>query len=93
INPSSQLANQETAIIDHMNADHAHSLIAYSRHFHQIEVTNPHMLGIDSDGFDVSVNIKESNQTKILRFNFEQPIHDAQSARAALVAMSKAAKV
>ncbi|MEO6118286.1 MAG: DUF2470 domain-containing protein [Methylotenera sp.] len=93
INASSLLAIQETAIIDHMNADHAHSLIAYSRHFHQIEVTNPQMLGIDSDGFDVSVNITETNQTKILRFNFEQPIHDAQSARAALVAMSKVAKV
>ena len=93
ISPSSQLANQETSIIDHMNTDHAHSLIAYSRHYYQIEATNPQMLGIDSDGFDVSVNIKGSNQSKILRFNFEKPIHDAQSARAALVAMSKAAKV
>ena len=93
ISNSSLLTNQETAIIDHMNADHAHSLIAYSTHFHQIEVTNPQMLGIDCDGFDVRVNIKDSNQSQILRFNFEQPIHDAQSARVALVAMSKAASV
>lgn len=89
----SVLSNQETAIIDHMNTDHVHSMIAYSRHFHHIEVTNPQMLGIDSDGFDVSVNIQETNESKILRFNFEQPIHDAQSARVALVAMSKTANV
>ncbi len=93
INTPPLLAAQETAIIDHMNADHMHSLIAYSKHFHHIDVTNPQMLGIDSDGFDISVAIKDANQTKILRFNFEQPIHDAQSARAALVSLSKAAKV
>ncbi len=93
INAPPLLAVQETAIIDHMNADHLHSLIAYSKHFHHIDVTNPQMLGIDSGGFDVSVAIQDANQTKILRFNFEQPIHDAQSARAALVSMSKATKV
>ena len=98
ISTPSQLAAQETAIIDHMNADHAHSMIAYSKHFHGVDVTNPEMLGIDSDGFDVSLHIDASAhqlvaQTKILRFNFEQAIHDAQSARVALVAMSKAAKI
>ncbi|MBC7697729.1 MAG: DUF2470 domain-containing protein [Bacteroidia bacterium] len=98
ISTPSQLAAQETAIIDHMNADHAHSMIAYSKHFHGMDITNPEMLGIDSDGFDVSVSVElntqeSSVQTKILRFNFEQAIHDAQSARVALVAMSKAAKL
>lgn len=98
ISTASPLATQETAIIDHMNADHAHSMIAYSKHFHGVDVTNPEMLGIDIDGFDVSVSVKLNTQestvqTKILRFNFEQAIHDAQSARVALVAMSKAAKL
>ena len=87
----SQLASQETAIIEHMNADHVHSLIAYCKHFHGVNATHAEMLGIDSDGFDAKVDISEG-RTQILRFNFEQPIHDAQSARAALVAMSKAAK-
>lgn len=86
----SQLASQETAIIEHMNADHVHSLIAYCKHFHGVNATHAEMLGIDSDGFDVKVDLSEG-RTQILRFNFEQPIHDAQSARAALVAMSKAA--
>lgn len=86
----SQLASQETVIIEHMNADHVHSLIAYCKHFHDVNATHAEMLGIDSDGFDVKVDLSEG-RTQILRFNFEQPIHDAQSARAALVAMSKTA--
>ena len=98
ISTPSPLAAQETAIIDHMNADHAHSLIAYSKHFHGLDVTNPEMVGIDSDVFDVSVSIESdiqeaTVQTKVLRFNFEQAIHDAKSARAALVAMSKVTKI
>jgi hypothetical protein len=48
------------------------------------------MLGIDCDGFDVSARVGDASI--ILRFDFEQQIHDAQSARAALVAMAKAAK-
>lgn len=86
----SQLAAQETAIIEHMNTDHAHSLIAYCQYFHQVEATHAQMLGIDSDGFDVNAN--HGNEVKILRFNFEHPIHDALSARAALVHMSQLAK-
>ncbi|MDP1596001.1 MAG: DUF2470 domain-containing protein [Methylotenera sp.] len=87
----SLLAAQETAIIDHMNADHVHSLIAYCQHFHQVEATQVQMLGLDSDGFDVNVN--HGTEVKILRFNFDHPIHDAQSARAALVRMSQLAKI
>jgi putative heme iron utilization protein len=89
---NSPLAVQETAIIEHMNADHMHSLIAYSKHFHNVNATYAEMLGIDTDGFDAKVNITDG-ETQILRFNFEQPVQDAQSARMALVNMSKAAKV
>lgn len=86
----SPLAGQETAIIEHMNADHAESLIGYCKHFHGLEATNVQMLGIDCDGFDVKAIV--NNDTTVLRFDFEQPIHDAQSARVALVNMSKVAK-
>jgi len=86
----SPLASQETAIIDHMNADHAESLISYCKHFHGVDATNVQMLGIDCDGFDVKAIV--NNDTTVLRFDFEQPIHDAQSARTALVSMSKTAK-
>ncbi|MEI8361599.1 MAG: DUF2470 domain-containing protein [Betaproteobacteria bacterium] len=88
----SQLANQETSIIEHMNADHEDSLIAYCKHFHGIEVVHAQMLGIDTEGFDVKVDVPAITTSKIIRFSFDHPIHDAQSARLALVGMSKAAK-
>jgi hypothetical protein len=49
------------------------------------------MLGLDCDGFDVEATV--NNNTTMLRFDFEEQIHDAQSARAALVAMAKAARI
>ena len=85
------LATQEALILDHMNTDHANSLIAYCLHVHGIEATKASMLGIDCDGFDVAATV--NNQTIILRFVFATPIHDAQSARAALVSLSKSANV
>jgi len=83
----SQLASQEAHILNHMNTDHADSLIAYCRHVHGVEATQATMLGIDCDGFDVATIV--NNQTMTLRFAFATPIHDAQSARAALVSLSK----
>jgi hypothetical protein len=84
------LASQETAIIEHMNADHAENLINYCKHFHNVDATQVQMLGLDCDGFDVEATV--NNNTTMLRFDFEEKIHDAQSARAALVAMAKAAR-
>lgn len=85
-----RLAAQEAGILEHMNADHGDSLIAYCRHAHGITPASAEMLGIDSDGFDVRAH--EAGGSRILRFSFNQPVTDAQSARTALVAMSKAAQ-
>jgi putative heme iron utilization protein len=90
ISESAVLASQETAIIEHMNADHAENLLNYCKHFHHVDADHAQMLGIDCDGFDVDARIGDTST--ILRFDFDQQIHDAQSARAALVAMAKAAK-
>lgn len=89
-----QLADQETAMIEHMNTDHADSLIAYCQHFHGFDASHAKILGIDSEGFDVSAEIAHQQATppQLLRFDFEQPISDAQDARLAFVSMSKAAK-
>ncbi|CAG0959251.1 Heme oxygenase HutZ [Methylophilaceae bacterium] len=84
--PRTPLAAQEAEILEHMNADHAENMIAYCRHFHGISPGSITMLGIDSDGFDVRAD------GRILRFNFDQPIEDALSARTALVAMAKACR-
>jgi len=85
-----QLAEVESSIIEHMNADHAESMKLYCKHFHGVEPRQVEMLGIDCDGFDVkAIN---NNDERVLRFNFEVPISDAATARAALVAMSKIAR-
>lgn len=84
--PANRLATLEAGILEHMNTDHGDNLIAYCRHFHQVETGQAEMLGIDSDGFDVKTG------EQILRFDFEHPVTDAQSARAALVAMAMACR-
>ncbi|MBC7786303.1 MAG: DUF2470 domain-containing protein [Methylophilaceae bacterium] len=89
--PSSLLAAQETSIIEHMNTDHIESMIQYCQHFHSITTTDVEMLGIDSTGFDVKATLANSDH-QFVRFNFKQAITNAQTARMALVAMSKAVR-
>lgn len=89
--PANQLAGVETSVIEHMNADHMDSLIAYCRHFHGFDAQKAEMLGIDYDGFDVKAE-NSAGSSQILRFQFESPISDAATARTALVAMSKIAR-
>lgn len=84
--PDYPLAEQEDAIIEHMNADHADALVAYCQHVHAVDTATATMLGIDPDGFDLR------SEAGTLRFTFETRIHDAQTARQALVALAQAAR-
>lgn len=93
LNPSSDeiaLTEQELDIIEHMNSDHADSLLTYCQYVHQQSGDNATMIGIDPYGFDVILNQGESSQQ--LRFAFDSLVKDANTARQALVALSKAAK-
>lgn len=81
--PEGPLAEQETAILVHMNADHVHNLRDYCRHVHGLEVDDAEMIGIDPDGFDVRA------EGRLLRFDLPSPIADAQAARAALVELAR----
>ena len=81
------LIEQETGVVDHMNSDHQDALRDCCRHFHQCAALNVAMLGIDLDGFDVRAD------DRVLRFDFAQPVTDAQQARTALVEMARAAKM
>ncbi len=85
--PENQLATQEKAIIAHMNADHPHNLAAYCRHVHGVDTGSAQMIGIDTDGFDVRTASEQQ-----LRFDFSEPVLDAQSARSALVAMTETSR-
>lgn len=86
--PANQLAEVETSIVEHMNADHAQNLQAYCQYYCQTQAPQPMMVGIDCDGFDVRTEASKP-EAPILRFTFDSPIHDAQSARMALVQMAK----
>lgn len=93
-NKNNQLAIVETNMIEHMNADHADSLLAYCKHFHGISPSLASLIGVDSGGFDIKAVIdnEPNKDIRILRFNFATPIFDATSARMAFVALSKAAR-
>ena len=84
--PPCSLIEQESDVIAHMNADHQEALRNYCQCFHQIAAQEATMLGIDTDGFDVRAD------DRVLRFDFAQPVTDAQQARIALVDMAKTAK-
>jgi putative heme iron utilization protein len=84
--PVNRLAEQERDILAHMNAEHAHNLRDYCRHFHGRTPDEARMAGIDCDGFDVRVD------GELLRFDFALPVTDATTAREALVAMARQAR-
>ena len=94
-NKNNQLASIETSMIEHMNADHADSLLAYCKHFHGVAPSRATLIGVDSDGFDIEAAIgsEPNNDIKVFRFNFETSIFDANSARMAFVGLSKAVRV
>lgn len=81
--PNYALAEQEDGVIAHMNSDHRDTMQRYCQYFHQYAAQQVEMLGIDCDGFDVRAD------DQIQRFDFTEPVLDAQQARQALVAMSK----
>jgi heme iron utilization protein len=80
------LIEQESEVVAHMNTDHLGTMRNFCHHFQQCQALDVAMLGIDIDGFDVRAD------DKVLRFDFAQPVIDAQQARAALVEMARAAK-
>lgn len=93
LNPNIQttpLTAQESDIIEHMNTDHADSLLTYCQYVHEQSGESATMIGIDPFGFDVRLKQGESSQQ--LRFAFDSYVEDANAARKALVNLSKAAK-
>jgi putative heme iron utilization protein len=80
--PANRIQEIEPQILEHMNRDHAHNLRDYCRALHGVETESAEMIGIDCDGFDVRAD------GRLLRFDFNQPVTDAVTARAALVELA-----
>jgi len=84
------LGPSAAGIIAHMNADHADALVLYCRVFSKASDTRAAtMTGIDRYGFEMSANT--SAGPRPIRLPFPEPVSTPQQARAALVAMVKAA--
>ena len=90
VNSTQSIAALEADMLDHMNTDHRDSLTQYCQYFYQLTPDTATIIGIDCDGFDVE--IVHEDHIKIRRFHFATPITDAQSARAAFIALSKDAQ-
>lgn len=84
--PSNTLAQDEAGIIEHMNTDHRDTLRDFFHLQKLSAVESVHMVGIDCDGFDLMAD------NKPLRFDFDEPITDALSARATLLALAHKAR-
>ena len=80
------LADDEAGILEHMNTDHAHTLRDYCRLQNLVVNDSVSMVGIDCDGFDLSVD------GKLARFEFAAPVTDAAAVRAALIALAQQAR-
>ena len=83
--PPNPLADDEPGILEHMNTDHAHTLIDYCR-MQNIVAKEVSMIGIDCDGFDLNAN------SKIVRVDFDEPVTNAAEVRATLIALAQKAR-
>jgi len=84
--PPLPIGEAEADILEHMNTDHARSLLDYCRHVHGVEARSAQMSGIDCDGFDVRA------EGVLLRFEFDARVENPAQARQQLVALAHAAR-
>ena len=84
--PAYPIADAEGDVIEHMNNDHAHTIIEYCRYIDGKTPASAAMIGIDCDGFDVRAD------NEILRFEFAIEAKDANEARGELVKLALASR-
>lgn len=83
---SAELAASEVDIIDHMNSDHAESVNLYAHNLIGRPGMDWRLTGVDPEGIDLGRNDADA------RLDFDQAIHSAEEARAALVKLAHAAR-
>jgi putative heme iron utilization protein len=84
------LADHVTAILAHMNADHADALVLYCRAYAGIEPESATMEDVDQLGFRVRARLAEEWQD--LRINFPRRARTPKQARTVLVEMVRDAR-
>jgi putative heme iron utilization protein len=84
------LAASAAQIIEHMNRDHADSVVAITRHFGGLPAEEAVMVACDRLGFVVRARLAEG--MKGVRIAFPESVTSTEDARRVLVTMSKASK-
>ena len=84
------LTEAAPGILEHMNADHAESLVMLARHFGGIEAREAQMTAVDRLGF--AVRLKTAEGMRGARIHFLHEVRTAAGVREVLVAMVKQAR-
>lgn len=84
------LAEAAPAILEHMNRDHADSLVLLARAFAGIEAEAATMTAVDRLGFHV--RLRDADRTRGARIAFLREVRSAPEARAVLVEMVRQAR-
>jgi putative heme iron utilization protein len=85
------LAEHTAGILEHMNADHAATMLEYCRAFTRADdATAASMTSVDRYGFEMSVVTGKGPRP--LRLAFSQPVSTPEEARAELVALARQAR-
>lgn len=78
------------AILQHMNDDHADSVVAYARHFGEMtDVDSATLVGLDADCMRIVAFA--GTEKSALVVDFDHPLRDAEDARDTLIAMARRA--
>jgi putative heme iron utilization protein len=80
------MAECETVVVHHMNTDHADAVTLYANKLLGKRGKAWKMIGVDPDGLDLKL------KNTFVRLNFDEPVHDAASCRAMLVALAEKAR-
>jgi putative heme iron utilization protein len=83
------LADVAAGIVEHMNADHASSMVLLAKTFAGIEASEAAMTSVDRLGF--TVRLKTEEGMKGVRINFLREVRTAGEARGVLVEMGRGA--
>ena len=78
-------AQDEHAMVSHMNQDHVDAMINYCR-YQRIELPDggqPVMVGVDAEGFHLRID------ARIVRFAFPRPVNTTEEVRQILIEMAK----
>ena len=85
-NAAQAMAECETDVVHHMNTDHADAVRLYANKLLGKRGKAWKLIGIDPDGLDLKL------KNTYARLNFDEPVHDAASCRAVLVALAARAR-